>query len=77
MLTGNSGKGAWKGLKNIQKGRSGLRPVRSRGIRNCKGQLCTSAEQLAERWREHSEILPVHIVKHLSIPYRSTHLVHT
>ena len=55
MLTGNSGKGAWKGLKDIQKGRSGLRPVRSRGIRNCEGQLCTSAEQISDRWREHFE----------------------
>ena len=32
MLTGSSGKGAWKGLKDIRKGRCGLRSVRYRGI---------------------------------------------
>ena len=55
MLTGTSGKYVWKGLKDIQKGRSGLRPVRSGGIRNREGQLCSSAEQVSERWREHFE----------------------
>ena len=55
MLTGASGKGAWKGLKDIQKGRSGLKPVRPRGIRNCEGQLCTNDEQISARWREHFE----------------------
>ena len=34
----NGGRGAWKGLGDIQRGRAGLRPVRPRAIRDHDGK---------------------------------------
>ena len=37
MVTGVAGKGVWQGLREIQKGRRGLQPVRPKTIRNKDG----------------------------------------
>ena len=39
--------GAWKGIRDIQRGRAGLHPTRSKSIKTLDGQLClTPAESL-------------------------------
>ncbi len=53
MLTGHSHKSMWKSLRELQRGRASLRPVKSRNIRKANGDLCVSVEESVDRWREH------------------------
>ena len=55
MMNGIAGRGVWQGLRDIQRGRSGLRPVRPRAIRNIDGQMCMGPEETLQRWREDME----------------------
>ena len=49
------GKGVWNGLRDIQRGRAGLRPARPKAIRNSSGELCMEQESSLHRWHEHFE----------------------
>ena len=53
----NGGRGMWKGLRDIQRGRAGLRPVRSRAIRDHDGNLCTDQDGALQRWHEHFQTI--------------------
>ena len=53
----NGGRGAWKGLGDIQRGRAGLRPVRPRAIRDHDGNLCTDQDGALQRWHEHFQTI--------------------
>lgn len=55
MATGVVGRGVWQGLREIQRGRKGLKPVRPQMIRNTNGELCSDMTQSLVRWREHFE----------------------
>ena len=43
----------WSSLREIQRGRAGLRPVRSKVIRKANGELCAGPEESLSRWQEH------------------------
>ena len=43
----------WKSLKELQWGRAGLRPVRTRTIKNANGDPCESLEESVNCWQEH------------------------
>ena len=47
------GKGVWKGLRDIQRGRAGLRPVRPRAIQNASRSLCMGLINTLQHWHEH------------------------
>ena len=55
MMTGIAGKGVWQGLRDIQRGRRGLQPVRPRVIKKRNGDVCVSPSEAVERWRQHFE----------------------
>ena len=43
------GRGAWKGLRAIQRGRAGLRPVRPNAIKDLDGKLCACQDSTLQR----------------------------
>ena len=45
----------WKSIRDIQRGKSGLRLVRPKGIRDRDGVMCVGKDKILERWREHFE----------------------
>ena len=47
------GRGAWKGLREMQRGRFGMRPVRPRAVRDLDGKLCTGHDDNRQRWHQH------------------------
>ena len=47
------GRGAWKGLREMQRGRLGMRPVRTRAVRDLDGKLCTGHDDTLQRWHQH------------------------
>jgi len=47
------GRGAWKGLREIQRGRAGLRPVRPRAVKDLEGKLCAGHDSTLQRWHQH------------------------
>ncbi len=49
------GRGAWKGLREIQRGRAGLRSVKTRAIKDRDGELCIGQDNTLRRWHEHFE----------------------
>ena len=51
-MRGESG-GAWRSIRDIQRGRGGLPPTRPRAIRNSEGVLCSSSTECMQQWREH------------------------
>lgn len=53
MLSGGSGRNAWRCVREIQKGRSGLRPVMTRVIRKPSGEVCVGREESLLRWKDH------------------------
>ena len=55
MVTGVVGRGMWQGLREIQRGRRGLQPVRPKIIRNLSGEMCVETSQKLQRWKEHFE----------------------
>ena len=48
-----AGKGGWKELRELQRGRAGLRPVKPRAIRDGSGSLCTGRDSVLQRWHQH------------------------
>ena len=52
-MKGIAGRGAWQGIRDIQRGRSGLNTVRPRAIRNIDGQMCMGPEETLQCWRDH------------------------
>ena len=56
----NGGKVVWKCIRDIQRGRRGLVPVRSAVVQDENGNSCTTTEAQQERWRRHfSKILNI------------------
>ena len=51
----NGGVGAWMGLRDLQRGRAGLHPVKTRAIRDSEGYLCVGKTASLCRWQEHFE----------------------
>ena len=55
------GRGAWKGLRELQQGRAGLRPVRPHAIKDLDGNLCAGHDSTLQRWYQHfNSVLNVH-----------------
>jgi len=44
--------GAWKGIRDIQRGRAGLLPTKSKAIRDLNGQLCATPADSLQRWKQ-------------------------
>ena len=57
ILQGASGRGVWQGLREIQRGRAGLQPVRPKAIRKEDGQLhvCMGPDEVMQCWQKHFE----------------------
>ena len=53
MLCGGSHGSTWKRLRELQQGRVGLRPVRTRIIKKANGDPCKSVDESVNCWREH------------------------
>ena len=49
----NGGKLVWKCIRDLQHGRVGKVPIRSATIRNEDGSMCTTPEEIQQRWRRH------------------------
>ena len=47
------GRGAWKGLRELQQGRAGLRPVRPHAIKVLDGNLCAGHDSTLQWWHQH------------------------
>lgn len=57
----HSGKVVWRSIRDIQRGRRGLIPVRTNVVKNEDGSECASLEARQERWRRHfTKVLNVH-----------------
>ena len=52
-LSGGSQRNMWKSLRELQRGRAGLRPVKTRVIKKLNGDPCKSVEESMSRWQEH------------------------
>ena len=53
MLFGGSQRSIWKSLRELQRGRVGLIPVRTRTIKKANGDPCESVEESVNRSQEH------------------------
>ena len=53
ILSGGSHKNMWKSLRNLQKGRVGLRPVKTRCIRKANGDMCENVDESVNCRQEH------------------------
>ena len=53
MLSGGTGGGAWRCMREIQKGRAGMRPVMTRVIKKSSGEVCVGRDEALLRWQEH------------------------
>ena len=51
----HGGRGVWNGMRDIQRGRAGLQPVRPKEIRNSSGELCMGLESSIHQCYEHFE----------------------
>ena len=49
----NGGKLVWKCIRDLQHGRVGKVPIRSATVRNEDGSMCTTPEEIQQRWRRH------------------------
>ena len=49
----NGGKSVWHCIRDIQRGRRGLVPVRTAAVKDEDGNACTTAKAQQERWRRH------------------------
>ena len=48
-----SGKSIWRSIRDMQRGRRGIVPMRAPAIRDENGNPCTTLEDQQERWRRH------------------------
>ena len=53
MLSGGSKRSMWSSLREIQRGRAGLRLVRTKVIRKANGEPCAGPNESLSRWQEH------------------------
>ncbi len=53
MLSGGSSRNVWSSLREIQRCRAGLRPVKAKVIRKSNGEVCVGPEESLSRWQEH------------------------
>ena len=44
---------AWKYIRDIQRGRTGLQPTKPKAIRNLNGDLCSTSTKSLQRWQQH------------------------
>ena len=51
------GKCAWKGLREIQRGRAGLRSIKRSAVKHLDGTQCVGQDDMLQRWREHFELV--------------------
>ena len=57
----HSGKLVWSCIRDIQRGRRGLVPVRSAMVKDDDGKVCNTLEAQGEQWRKHfTKILNIH-----------------
>lgn len=49
----NRGKVVWSCIRDIQRGRRGLVPVRAVVVRDEEGNLCQTPQVQQQRWRQH------------------------
>ena len=60
MLSRGSHGSMWKSLRELQRGKAGLKPVRTKTIRKANGDPCESVMQAVNRWQEHfSQVLNI------------------
>ena len=52
-LSRGSQRNMWKSLRELQRGRAGLRPVKTSVIKKLNGDPCKSVEESVSRWQEH------------------------
>ena len=57
IVTSVAGKGVWQRLREIQKYRRGLQPVRPKTIRNKDGEVCVGPSETLQRWHDHFEAI--------------------
>ena len=53
MLSGHAHRSMLKSLKDLNRGKVGLRPVRARSIKKVNGEWCESVEESINCWQEH------------------------
>ena len=53
MWPGHAHRSMWKSLRDLKRGRVGLRPVMARSIKKANGDLCESVEESVNCWQEH------------------------
>ena len=51
----NDGKLVWRCIRDIQRGRRGLVPVKTAVVKDEDGNTCTTAKAQHERWRRHKD----------------------
>ena len=49
----NGGKVVWKCIREIQRGKRGLVPMRTANVRDEEGRTCSTPQQQHDRWRRH------------------------
>lgn len=49
----NNGKGVWKCIREMQRGRRGLIPMRTAVVKDENGNTCSTPELQQQRWRRH------------------------
>ena len=52
-MSGRSGDGAWRSMKEIQKGSAGMRPVMTKVIKKSNGKMCVGRDEELLHWKEH------------------------
>ncbi len=58
FMMGNSHRGMRKTLKELQRSKAGLRPMKTRMIRKANDDPCNGGEEVINRWQEHfSQVL--------------------
>ena len=55
----HGGKLVWKCIRDIQRGRRGIAPVRSMAVKDEEGNMCHMQEEQQERWRHSTSVLNV------------------
>ena len=53
----NRGKGTWKGLREIQKGRAGLQSVKPSAVKHLNGTKCVGQDDTLQWWHKYFELV--------------------
>ncbi len=62
LLSGHTGGGCWRSMKEIQKGSARMRLVMNRVVRKSSGEVCVGRGEQLCRWNEHFSKMPNHPV---------------